>query len=552
MMQQVDTALLRFANRGTLLPQLVLVVFTLLMILPGFFVLPPVDRDESRFSQASRQMVESGDLIDIRLGEDARYKKPVGLYWLQTAALTVIGAEAHLNDIWAYRLPSALAAVVSVLLTYLVALQLMGAQAAFLAAALLASSFVFGAEARLAKTDATLLATILICQWSLARLWSDGRLSRGAALLFWGALAASILVKGPLGPMVIGSTIALLALHRRGLLWLAPLRFRQGGILLLVLVLPWFIAISLRSGGAFWTASLGADLLAKVGEGQESHGAPPGSYLLAVWLTFWPAAILLPFAVLYALRNWKSPEVVFCLAWIIPTWLIFELAATKLLHYVLPTYPALALLAAAGWLSRPAQLRPGLGFRIFLAVILALALVFPVASAWLSQSLGGGLSLWWAGGLWLCLMGIALGWRSFGRGARLLPACACGVLSLGLSVSLYAHLARTPQLWPSVAMARLVSETELCTRPLLISIGYEEASLMLLNAQPVVFGLAPDDAVRRLQGHDCGIAFVTARQLAAFQRAAADAGLSLQPGDPISGFSIGGAEQVELSVFLRN
>ena len=57
----------------------------LALALPGFFTLPPVDRDEARFARASAQMIETGDLIDIRLGDEPRYKKPVGIYWLQAA-----------------------------------------------------------------------------------------------------------------------------------------------------------------------------------------------------------------------------------------------------------------------------------------------------------------------------------------------------------------------------------------------------------------------------------------------------------------------------------
>ncbi len=65
---------------------IVLVVVALLSILPGFFAIPPTDRDESRFAQATKQMIESGDYVDIRFQETTRYKKPVGIYWLQAAS----------------------------------------------------------------------------------------------------------------------------------------------------------------------------------------------------------------------------------------------------------------------------------------------------------------------------------------------------------------------------------------------------------------------------------------------------------------------------------
>ena len=62
------------------------------MFLPGFFNIPPIDRDEARFAQATKQMVETGDFVDIRFQDDVRYKKPVGIYWLQAAAVETASA----------------------------------------------------------------------------------------------------------------------------------------------------------------------------------------------------------------------------------------------------------------------------------------------------------------------------------------------------------------------------------------------------------------------------------------------------------------------------
>src|SRR5262245_3459151 len=69
----------------------VLLVAALLSFLPGFFSIPPIDRDEARFAQATKQMLESGDYVDIRFQDEVRYKKPVGIYWLQAAVVKKIG-----------------------------------------------------------------------------------------------------------------------------------------------------------------------------------------------------------------------------------------------------------------------------------------------------------------------------------------------------------------------------------------------------------------------------------------------------------------------------
>ena len=100
---------------------LVLLAFCLIAFLPGFFQIPPVDRDEARFAQATKQMVESGDYVDIRFQDEVRYKKPVGIYWLQAVAVKTgeaFGMPKARTTIWLYRIPSLIGAIGAVLLTY--------------------------------------------------------------------------------------------------------------------------------------------------------------------------------------------------------------------------------------------------------------------------------------------------------------------------------------------------------------------------------------------------------------------------------------------------
>ena len=89
------------------------------LYLPGIATLPVTDRDEARFAQSSRQMLETGNYIDIRFQDVPRYKKPIGIYWLQAASVAALSeAGAALDGIWAYRIPSFLAALGAVLLTF--------------------------------------------------------------------------------------------------------------------------------------------------------------------------------------------------------------------------------------------------------------------------------------------------------------------------------------------------------------------------------------------------------------------------------------------------
>jgi 4-amino-4-deoxy-L-arabinose transferase-like glycosyltransferase len=457
---------------------LALVLFALLAFLPAQSTLPVTDRDEARFVQASRQMVESGDFVDIRFQDEARHKKPVGIYWLQSAAVLASGQGAE-APLWVYRLPSLIGAVLSVLLVALTGAPLIGRGPAMAAAAVFAAGLVIGGEARIAKTDATLLATILAAQAVLARLYVGKAAGRAAPYVFWLATAAGVLLKGPIGPMVPALTLlALIAADRRAG-WTRPLWSPAPILLALALAVPWFVAISLRSDGAFWTGSVGTDLLPKVAAGQEGKGAPPGSYLGALVLTFWPAAALLLLTLPAVWRARGAPATRFLLAWALPVWLVYEVIPTKLLHYTLPAYPALALLAlhhlpvalatAPRWLRGLAALAllPGLALGGY---VLTMAWSVPGAAPWIMGA-----------ALLAAILCLAAMLRLAVRGRALPMALAAALGGAVLNAGLFATLARLPVLWPTegaVALARATAEAEGCDRPRLISWGYGEPSVV--------------------------------------------------------------------------
>ena len=126
----------------------IILVLSLVLFLPGIEKLPPLDRDEARFAQASKQMLETGDYIDIRFQETPRYKKPAGAYWIQAASVQMLSP----NDatlIWAYRIPSVIAAIASVFLTYAIACLFLSSTSSLFAGILLAASFLLNAEAHM-------------------------------------------------------------------------------------------------------------------------------------------------------------------------------------------------------------------------------------------------------------------------------------------------------------------------------------------------------------------------------------------------------------------
>ncbi|HCM83591.1 MAG TPA: hypothetical protein DIS76_03390, partial [Rhodospirillaceae bacterium] len=191
------------------------------------------------------------------------------------------------------------------------------------------------------------------------------------------AIAAGILIKGPIILMVIATIIFVICVLQKSSRLFLHLRPLAGLLITMLCVAPWLISITIKSNGAFWLESIGKDMLSKVASGQESHGLPPGAHLGLLFILFLPAIVPLFHGLRYGWRTRQDRITQFLLAWIIPTWLIFEFTPTKLPHYTLPTYPAIALLAAiaiskVNWSARNVRLC----FAVPIALALALNIKF--------------------------------------------------------------------------------------------------------------------------------------------------------------------------------
>lgn len=334
---------------------IILAMLTLAMILPGLASLPLIDRDEARFAQASVQMADTNDLLNIRLQDDARNKKPAFAYWAQTVMIKVFARDGE-NRIWAQRLPSALAGLLTIFALYWGGLRMVGRKAALIGCALLATSLIFVFEGHIAKTDA------LLCAFTTLMFASLGRLRNGTGLrevwVFWTALGLSIMIKGPIGPALAIFSLLALWVWERDLSWARPL-LNWAAIALFVLIwLPWGIAMYVVTDGAFFIESLGEDFGGKVVSGQEGHGAPPGAHSLAIWATLWPASLFLLPGFAYAIRSVRSKgdnpvirSMRLILCWALPFWILIEFMPTKLPHYGLPIFPALCLMMGVATLA---------------------------------------------------------------------------------------------------------------------------------------------------------------------------------------------------------
>lgn len=529
----------------------ILVLFCAVLFVPGIAEIPVLDRDEGRFVQATTQMLDSGDFVNIRFQDEARHQKPVGIYWLQSASVALFGGP-EAAQIWAYRLVSVVGATLGVLFTWLAGRVLFNPTIAFAGAALMAASVVLVGEAHIAKTDAALFAAITGMQACLARLYVDGRAGNRGPLLvalgFWLALGVGILLKGPIAPMVGGLTLVSLLIMDRSWSLLTALRPLWGVSLMLVIVAPWFIAIQIETAGAFASGSLGRDFLDKLlGAGIATHQMPPGYFLLLVGITLWPASLFLWPALAAGVRSRAGLSLRFCLAWLVLPWLAFELAPSKLPHYTLPLYPALALLIA--WAALGAGGRYlhrwwawglyGLwGVGTVAAAIAIVIVPGSVGGTWLDgiapalvMVAGAGLTLW------------AL-WR------RRHTHAVAGMLVTALSLPLLASITAPAldNLWVTRAVSAQVAAIDDGAPMPIVSAGFHEPSLVFRLGTDTVLGNG-DQAARFLADMPNGLALIESREMPAFL-AAVDA-LALEPVavGRAEGLNYSKGDRVEITLF---
>ncbi len=535
---------------------LFLATVSLLALLPGFVEIPPIDRDETLFAQVTKQMLETGDYVDLRFQNSPLYKKPAGVNWVQAGvvkAAAALGVPRARTRIWLYRIPSLLGALGAVLLTYWAALAFLPRRGAVLAGLFVAVSLMLGIQGRLARTDALLLVGFAAVLGAMGRsyLAPRGEARHAAhvwvgAAVFWTALAGGTLLKGPYILLFVGLVTATLGVLDRSLRWIRTLKPLPGIAWCAALVVPWAVAIAQRAGTSFFASSIGQDTLGKMVRVQESHGGPPGYYLGLFFLTFWPGSILAILAVPAVWAQRRHPAFRFLLAWIVPAWLVCEVVATKLPHYILPLFPAIAILIAstlaAGQLAQTRWLvwATGLWFWVPAALgVLGLAGRIVLAHDW-------GLLVWpWAAaaavlGWWA--------WRRYGADGPETASLRAAAAALCLSVTVYGGVFPALTLFfPSAAVAETLRESG-CLTPEATAVGYTEPSLVFLLGTGTQF-TDPQGATRFLAGGECRFAIVESRFVPAFTEETTRAGVAAMRVAQVDGINVSHMRPLSLMIY---
>jgi 4-amino-4-deoxy-L-arabinose transferase-like glycosyltransferase len=339
------------------------------------------DRDEPRYAQTSRQMLQSGDWVVPHLLDKIRTAKPIFIYWCQASAMKIFGGNE-----FAARFPSALAMTLALVVLAIAISRTVGPSRAMWTIFVLGTSALAIAAAKMCLTDGVLLFFVTSAQACLGLLYArprttflplplgEGRgegvlenqsaspregpltlaLSRRArgsnlhvAIFMWIAIAFAGLTKGPPVLGISFTTMLVLAIFDRAknFAWWARTRPILGIVILTIICAPWLILIHQRSPG-FLESSIGHEVIDRMRTPQEGHGGKPGTYLLVICAGGFPWSLLFPAAILHAWRRRHLPAIRFALSAVIGPWLMFELIPTKLPFYILPIFPFLAFLTA--------------------------------------------------------------------------------------------------------------------------------------------------------------------------------------------------------------
>ncbi|MDR7115865.1 4-amino-4-deoxy-L-arabinose transferase-like glycosyltransferase [Caulobacter sp. BE254] len=533
--------------RGPLFAALV----ALIAGLPGLFAMPPLDRDESRFAQATAQMLETDDMVVIKFQDQPRFKKPVGIHWLQAASVTAFSA-AEDRGIWAYRIPSLLGAMLAAAACAWGASALLGPKTGLLAGGILGATILLSTEAFIAKTDAALCGFTTLAMAAVARIYAahlaGGKVHRWTKLAFWIGLAMGVLIKGPVGLMVVALSVAALWIWDRKAPWIKDLGWGWGLTLAAAIVLPWAMMITVATDGTFWSTAVGSDLAPKLAGGQESHGAPFGVYALAAFLLVFPASLLLPSGVVLGWTGRKEAGVRFALCWLIPTWLVFELLPTKLVHYTLPAVPALAMLMAAS-LRAPLPRIP----RLIGAILSTLAgLIFGAGAVYLQVEYGdpSDLPATVLTALLFAAAGV-VGAVLLMRRTAAIALVTAGALGIAAHAALVGLL--VPRLEPLLLSPRLekaLEQADLAPRggapgPVAVT-GYSEPSMVFLLGTTTELTDPAGAAQAVAQGRP---AVVEGRQDKAFRAALAALGQAARPAGVVDGFDYSDGDKERLTLY---
>jgi len=316
-----------------------------LMVIFLFFYLfclgsyPLFTPDEGRYSEVAREMVMSGDYITPRVNGVAFLDKPILYYWLQAAAILLFGIKE-----WALRLFPALLGILGCLMTYVAGRRLFDRKTGVISALILATSPLYFGGAHYANLDlevAVFISCTLLC--FITGVQSHGR-TRSAFLLaayFFSALA--VLTKGLIGiafpSLIAGSWL----LWQRRLALLKNIHIFTGVLLFIILVLPWYILVQKANPEFLHFFFVTQHVTRFLSTAEFNNKTTVWFYAPIILAGFFPWTIFLIQSIAKQIKE-RHPVGIYLLLWVGIITTFFSIPHSKLIGYILPIFPALALL----------------------------------------------------------------------------------------------------------------------------------------------------------------------------------------------------------------
>lgn len=343
-----------------------LYVWCLFALLPLGWV-PLFDVDEGAFSEATREMMQSGNYLTTYLYGLPRFDKPVAIYWLQAISAYIFGLNT-----WAMRLPSAVAATVWLYGIYGFVRRYYGEAVAYTAVWMFVGSLQINLIAKSAIADALLNMAVsgaMLSWWQYIEHKQKQDLLVGYCLIGLG-----ILTKGPIAIIIPVLALGTYALTKKSVGFLYDMMvYPWGWIGLLSICMPWYIAELYDQGWAFVEGFFWQHNMHRALSVMETHSGGYGYYIPVILLGLMPFSAYLGCVAASWRRLWTCERERFLLCWALSVFGFFTIVSTKLPHYVLYGYtPCIILMAVYGknwWSDRRFLLGPALGLTVLLSAL---------------------------------------------------------------------------------------------------------------------------------------------------------------------------------------
>ena len=310
-------------------------IISIIIVFCNLGGIPLLDPDEPVYAETPKEMFVFNEFVSPRIFGEYWYDKPPMYYWLVATSYKIFGMTE-----FAARFPSAILAVISTLVVYLSGRRLFNERAGMAGALVLTTSIEFFYLGKAAVTDMTLLLFLTISLLSFIEK------KYYLAYIFAGL---ATLVKGPIGLLFPGAIVFIYIIVTRNWSQITKMKIPSGLLVYAIVALPWYIMMYSLHNSAFIDTFLGFNNVTRFTSPEHPEGVLWYYYIPVLILGFfpWTAIMLQSMWTSLTKSHRELPILIFLNIWVIVIFVFFSISQTKLVSYILPMYPPLAMIV--GW-----------------------------------------------------------------------------------------------------------------------------------------------------------------------------------------------------------